>query len=218
MSGREAREELRSPPRRYERRPRRGEERRSALLAGLEHLLESQPLANIGINDIAQAAGVTRSAFYFYFPTKAAAVAALLEDIYEALLAASGRWHSVDTGRSSRELREGFDAVVGYARAHPRLMVATFDAVGSDAEVREMWEHWMGELAQRVAAKIGREREAGRAPAGADPGAVGTALVAMNERALELEVRSLVRGERSSDALTDALVEAWERTIYGNEA
>jgi AcrR family transcriptional regulator len=47
------------------RRPNRGEERRVALLASLERLLEGRPLAEISIEDIASGAGVTRSAFYF---------------------------------------------------------------------------------------------------------------------------------------------------------
>jgi TetR/AcrR family transcriptional regulator, ethionamide resistance regulator len=216
VSADEARKELQAAPRRYQRRPRRGEERRVALLRALEELLETKPLASIGIGDLTEAAGVTRSAFYFYFPSKGAAVAALLEDIYEGLLEASGRWHSVDTARGQEELREGFDAVVAYARAHPRLMVATFDAVGSDAEVRELWEHWMGMLAERVTEKIEREREAGRAPQGAAAPSIAMALVAMNERALELEVRAIVNGAEPSDALTEALIEAWERTIYGH--
>lgn len=203
--------------RRYQRAPRRGERRRGELLRALRDLLESRPLANISIGDITRAAGATRSAFYFYFPTKAAAVAALLEDMYEALLEASGRWHGVESGRGNDELREGFDAVVGYARAYPRLLVAVFDAVGSDAEVREMWAHWMRELAVRVGDKVARERAAGRAPDGADPGAVGTVLVAMNERALEQEVRAIVGGAAPSDAMTDALYEIWQRAIYGGD-
>lgn len=216
MSARSARTELRSPPRRHQRQPRRGEQRRKALLAGLGRLLQSRPLAKIGIADIAEAAGVTRSAFYFYFPTKAAAVAGLLEDIYDDLLDASGKWHGVE-GPAQEELRTGFDAVVGYCRTHPQLMAATFDAVGSDAEVRELWEHWMDELATRVADKITGERNAGRAPAGADASALGAALVAMNERALEREARAIASGGKPSDALTEALLQAWQRTIYGAE-
>ena len=66
--------------------PKSGDERRTALLTALEDLLESRPLAQIGVADISRAAGVTRSAFYFYFPSKAAAVAALLADFHEQML------------------------------------------------------------------------------------------------------------------------------------
>lgn len=214
MSARGARAELQATPRRHERAPRRGEARRASLLQALEHLLATTPLAQIGVGDIATAANVTRSAFYFYFPTKAAAVAALLEDIYEDLLEATGKWHSSETADGRKALREGFDALAAYCHAHPRLIVATFDAVGSDAEVREMWESSMDQLAQRVAEKITAERDAGRALAGAAPAALATSLVAMNERTLEREARAIVDGAAPSDTITDALFEIWARTVY----
>jgi AcrR family transcriptional regulator len=215
MSAEHAKAKLKESPRRYERAPRRGEARRAALLRGLEQLLESRSLANVGVNDITKAAGVTRSAFYFYFPTKAAAVAALLEDIYEELLEATGRWHSAPAGDSQAQLEQGFDALLAYLRAHPTLITAIFDAAGADAEVREMWRRGIDELAARVAQKITEERAAGRARKGADAATIGQALVAMNERMLELEARALTEGAKPSATLRDALLEIWRREIYG---
>ena len=57
----------------------RGDKRRSALLESLDHHLRESSLESINIADISRRAGVTRSAFYFYFENKAAAVAALME-------------------------------------------------------------------------------------------------------------------------------------------
>ena len=59
----------------------RGDQRRAALLESLDQLLqdEDSSLDSINIADISRRAGVTRSAFYFYFDNKAAAVAALME-------------------------------------------------------------------------------------------------------------------------------------------
>lgn len=82
--------------------------------------------------------------------------------------------------------------------------------------MRELWERELDGLTDRVAAKIAEERSAGRAPAGEDSSAVAAALVAMNERALEREARAIAAGARPSDALTDALFEIWQRTIYGS--
>ena len=201
--------------RRHQRIPRRGEERRVALLEALEGLLETRPLAQIGIGDIASAAGVTRPAFYFYFPTKAAAVAALLEDLYEEAFEASGRWHAVE-GPAEEELRAGYDAIIAFARERARLLVAMYDAAGTDSEVREVWEsRLVAPLAVHVGRKIDEERRAGRAPDGVDPAVVAEMLVLLNERAIEREVRAMARGEEPSDAVGDALYEIWRRTIYG---
>ena len=60
--------------------PARGDRRRSALLESLDHYLREGSLDSINIADISRRAGVTRSAFYFYFENKASAVAALMEE------------------------------------------------------------------------------------------------------------------------------------------
>ena len=69
--------------------PQKGDQRRSALLQSLDHHLQESSLDSINIADISRRAGVTRSAFYFYFENKAAAVAALMEELYDEVFAVS---------------------------------------------------------------------------------------------------------------------------------
>ena len=64
------------------------DERRTALLGSLDHHLQDSSLDSINIADISRRAGVTRSAFYFYFENKAAAVAALMDEMYDEAFAA----------------------------------------------------------------------------------------------------------------------------------
>src|SRR5690606_7999010 len=59
----------------------RADARRTALLHALDDLLREAVLDDIKIADISSRAGVTRSAFYFYFDSKAAAVAALMSEV-----------------------------------------------------------------------------------------------------------------------------------------
>ncbi|MGB0190940.1 MAG: TetR family transcriptional regulator, partial [Nocardioides sp.] len=63
------------------------DQRRAALLESLDTLL----LDEINIADISRRAGLTRSAFYFYFESKHLAVAALMEQVYVGALAATKR-------------------------------------------------------------------------------------------------------------------------------
>ena len=80
-------------------------------------------LDSINIADISRRAGVTRSAFYFYFENKASAVAALMEEMYDESFAAADLLRG--DGTPGREHRgHGPRAVldVGQARAPvPRL-------------------------------------------------------------------------------------------------
>jgi AcrR family transcriptional regulator len=65
------------------RQPQRSDLRRRAILESLDHHLRESGFDGLNIADVARRAGVTRSAFYFYFENKAAAVAALLEPMYD---------------------------------------------------------------------------------------------------------------------------------------
>ena len=141
----------------------RGERRRAALVRALEELLSSQSLGTISTGAIAKTAGVSRTAFYFYFPNKAAAVVVLFESVYRELLDTWGKWRN--EGRVPRaQLSSGFQRVGAYWRANARLLVAVFDAIGGDAGVRRCWGHWSDTLVKHVAAKIVAERKAGNAP------------------------------------------------------
>ena len=194
----------------------RGERRRAALVRALEELLSSQSLGTISTGAIAKTAGVSRTAFYFYFPNKAAAVVVLFEGVCRELLDTWGMWRN--EGRVPRaQLSSGFQRVGAYWRANARLLVAVFDAIGGDAGVRRCWGHWSDTLVKHVAAKIVAERKAGNAPWGPDAEAMAVALVGMNERAIEREVRSVVKGKKPSRLLADVLFQVWHRSIYGRE-
>ena len=47
----------------------------------LERLLEDRPLADISVDDLAKGVGISRSTFYFYFPSKDAVLLTLLDRI-----------------------------------------------------------------------------------------------------------------------------------------
>src|ERR1700689_2715879 len=56
-----------------------GDERERAIMQTAEQLLEEPSLSEISVDDLARGAGISRSAFYFYFPSKAAVVLTLVD-------------------------------------------------------------------------------------------------------------------------------------------
>uniref|UniRef100_UPI002B273235 TetR/AcrR family transcriptional regulator n=1 Tax=Nocardioides sp. TaxID=35761 RepID=UPI002B273235 len=118
----------------------KGDERRAALLAALEHhLMEGDgALDSINIADISRRAGVTRSAFYFYFESKAVAVAALSEEMYDASLAAAA--HLAADGTPADNIEAVIRTLFGAWEKHQHLYRAMLDARATSAPVREMWE------------------------------------------------------------------------------
>lgn len=204
---------VRSRPR-YVPGPRRGDQRRAALLGALDELLATRSLGEIGIAEITRAAGVSRSAFYFYFPTKAAAVAALLSDFYDEMQQAAVGWYEGGPGTPLQRLRKGFIATIALWHERAALLVAMLDAIGADPEVREVWGSWIDGFIDRIASRISEERASGLARGTADPHALATVLMGAALIGMERDVRAIVAGEAPSAARAKALVETFHRAIY----
>lgn len=191
--------------------PARGDQRRSALLRSLdEHLVDSS-LDSINIADIARAAGVTRSAFYFYFENKQTAVAALVADMYDEAVAATALLGG--PGAPAENIAATIRALFGAWERHQHIYRAMLDARATSTPVREMWDSDRSSFVPLVAEVIEAERAAGRAPAGPDASDLATVLLELNDRALE----RLARGDGlSREALTDTVVHVWLSSIYGS--
>ncbi len=193
----------------------KGDARRAAMLEALERLLQDRPLSAVGVSDITESAGVVRSAFYFYFPSKEAAVAQLLAGVADELLAVAAPFLEVAHGRDVEAIGRTMRRTVAAWSEHRHLVLATIDARGGDAEVRRLWDGWIDRFVGPVAASIASEREAGNAPAGADPVLLARLLLSMNERALERHARGEDDPSFSDEQLADALTTTWLSAIFG---
>jgi AcrR family transcriptional regulator len=199
------------------RRPSRGEERRAALLAALRTLLDSRPLADVSVEDIAQDAGVTRSAFYFYFPTKAAAVAAILRGVFNDMIAATSDFFEREHGTPRERLRDSLSRGAAAWLKHGTLLVALLDAAGSDPDIRKVLDQWVDAYAELTAERIEAERKSGRAPDGVDARSLARVLIGMNQRAFERDLRDGA-SERQVRRTVAALVDVWACTVYHDTA
>ncbi|HSV37715.1 MAG TPA: TetR/AcrR family transcriptional regulator, partial [Nocardioidaceae bacterium] len=172
-----------TPQARLDRRgPQRGDVRREALLEALsEQLLEVSSLDAINVADITKRAGVSRSAFYFYFENKAYAVAALMGEVYDGAAAASEVLMSQE-GTPRARLQQMLTGLFDVIGAHQHLYRAMLDARGTDETVRKMWDTDRESFVEPVADLIRAERAAGHAPEGAEASALATVLLDLNDR------------------------------------
>lgn len=189
----------------------KGDERRTALLAALEEHLERASLDDINIADISRRAGVTRSAFYYYFDNLAAAVAALYEEMYAEGFGAAEVLGGDGTLRD--RISSAISAIVHGWAQRTHLYRAILDARASSPAVRDQWEAFQSTYVDLVAELIEDERAAGAAPAGPDAHAVATALLDLNDRTLERVVRAPEGFD--ADAHLEAVVHTWLAAIYG---
>jgi AcrR family transcriptional regulator len=188
-----------------------GDQRREALLRALDALLRESDLELIAIADISARAGVTRSAFYFYFENKAACVAALCADVYVGSLAAAG--HLADGSLTpARRIERMVEDLIASVRERHYLFRAVLEARRTSSGIREMWAGYLESFVAPTALHIDAERAAGRAPAGPDSRALATLLLELSDRMLE----HLGPDDNPADRLrAEALATVWLRSIYG---
>jgi AcrR family transcriptional regulator len=194
-------------------RPRRDQ----VILDALEGLLPEHALSALSVEQIAEAAGVTRTRFYHYYGSKQAAFAALLRRTAEDSFAAAqsaGTWFERPATQRPRQalamtLREG--ALVMFA--HPSVLREAPDLWNALPEVRAIWRRIWAVTAAAVAAAIRRERELGVAPPGADPDRIAQALLWGGER---LQFVSAIGGPGALDvdAFAEINLDIWMRAIY----
>jgi AcrR family transcriptional regulator len=182
----------------------RGQERRGAVLEALDRLLRERPLAAIDVAQLSAEAGMTRSGFYFYFPTKEAAVEALLWDVFDAMNASAEVFFAGESPTRA-QLEEALTHVAGLWATHNHLLDAMLAAATTDPGTRASWAAWIAAWVERVAATIERERARGLAPDGPDPHALASVLIGMNVHAFQ----------QPGPPPLDALTAAWINTIYG---
>lgn len=193
---------------------RKGRERRSSLLSALEQLLGERSLDAIEIEDIARRAGISRSGFYFYFPTKQAAVAALVSEVFEDIFTVGVEWFERAGTPSGERVRATMKSAVAYWREHARLMLAITEAAATDREARHVWETVMDDARKRIARQIAADQAAGLVSPEINPTMLAFLLSGMAEKALEADCRAVATTGSGITGLEEALVWIWEQALY----
>lgn len=192
----------------------RGDARKAGLINALEELLvEGETLDTIAVADITRRAGVTRSAFYFYFANIATAVAALAERIYDDAALANDILVDISQEPAAR-IRLAISGLFDAIDRQRHIFRAVLAARAVDPSLREFWEKNRADYAVPIGRLIAAERRAGRAPAGADPHALALMLLELNDRSLELFALGIGPARRKH---VDAVVSIWLRSIYGSD-
>ena len=111
----------------------------AAVLRATEELLgEAASYAELNVERIATRAGISRTAFYFYFRDKRELLMRLTEDVAEVLYAEADAWWN-SPGDGAADLARALERVVGLYRDHGVLLRAVVEASAYDEPVGEFW-------------------------------------------------------------------------------
>jgi TetR/AcrR family transcriptional regulator, ethionamide resistance regulator len=183
----------------------------AAVLRATEDLLrEGTSYADLKVERIARGAGISRTAFYFYFRDKRDLLEQLTEEVNAELYAQAGIWWS-GSGDPGVELREALSRIAAVYGEHGVLLRAIVEVSTYDEEVARLWRTLLGRFVDATQRRIEAETDAGRA-AVPQPAATAFALCWMTERTLYQQlVQELTVGVPE---LVEALAAIWERSIY----
>jgi TetR/AcrR family transcriptional regulator, ethionamide resistance regulator len=181
----------------------------AAVLEATEALLaEGATFAELNIERIATRAGISRTAFYFYFRDKRELLVRLTGEVNAELMAAADTWWSGDA-----DMRTALQQISDIYDAHGRLLRAVVEVATYDEEVARYWRALVGRFVDATRERIEAEQRTGAALPG-PAHATAFALVWMAERSF---YEHRVQDEPvSSSELVDALTTVFERAIYGS--
>lgn len=194
----------------------RGQNRRAALLAALEAELHQHSLVDVSIGAVTRRAGLGRSAFYFYFPSKHAAVAELLAGVYDELRDL-GEDFVLGRGAPRNTLAAALHHTVSIWAKHRVLFCAMLDSVAADKDVAEVWAQWIQSFEEEIL-RIAAEQSWDLAiPAEIGLRDAVSALLAMNTDVLEPFVRA-GGGDAGARRVGELIAYIWTNSLFGSEA
>jgi AcrR family transcriptional regulator len=182
----------------------------AAVLQATEALLaEGSSFADLNVERIAKAAGISRTAFYFYFADKRDLLMRLAADVSEQLYAQADIWFS-GGGDPEAEIREALARIAELYEEHGVLIRAIVEVSTYEEDIATFWRG----LLQRFVDATERRIEAEQHGRGPHPPVSATAfsLTWMVERAYYQQL--VQHGPFPRAELVDAIARIYLRTVY----
>lgn len=148
----------------------------------VEALLAERPYADMRVEDVMAASGLTRTAFYRYFPDMESVLLALLDTVRTEIAEAANRWLLPETDPDEGILEAATGLAEVWSR-HRFLLLAFSDAATSGSRIQGAWHELIEAYLEPVERRFDDLTRRGRTSL-AHPAETARALVWMNERYL----------------------------------
>lgn len=190
----------------------RTDRRQAALTNAFEELLhEGVGVHEMTIEAITQKAGMSRSAFYFYFESKHDLLRAAAREVLQDMMFAANTFFDGTLGDPVEELQVGIRNVAAAWRNHAAVMRALSEGSATDPTLRQFLEEFVESFVQPVTRRV-RELQGGAADSAELIANITRALLWMNERNFYYGTVQANDDERW-EALVAALAATWRRAL-----
>jgi AcrR family transcriptional regulator len=191
--------------------PTKGDQREQALLDAARLVFRAKPISQVTIDELAGAAGIARSGFYFYFESKQALLAALVDQVIGEVDAEMSEWLGSD-GLDRGALRRGLQRSLARWMVDGRWLREAFIAPDPGPDMLQVRERLFATGCTLFRARIERDLRAGLT-VGGPPELVAT--MVLNLRNMTFADAFTKPGQYSDDELLDTLADAILRLVYG---
>jgi AcrR family transcriptional regulator len=201
-------------PSRSRRAPRpSGGDRELAILDTAERLLGERSLRDISVDDLTKSVGISRPAFYFYFPSKDAVLLTLLDRVAAKSFASADRGFAPDSDEPVQQWRNGIAAAFQFFNEHRAVVRAAIQVKGMNPDVQQLWSAILQRWVHRTTKGIEAERRRGAAPPGIPASDLSIALNLMNERTMSA-ISTDDQPALAECDLVEVLLQVWLSSIY----
>lgn len=183
---------------------------REEILSQVIEMLWEQPIRDLSIESIMDGTGLSRPAFYQYFPNVHGLVEQLLADLEVELVAAAMPWFTA-VGDSRAALRDSLRGIIAVCIENGPVFRAISESAPLDARLELAWTEFMGRWDDSVSERIALEQKAG-AIGPLNGVAIAVALNRLDASTLIAEFGRRPQGD--PEAVLDSLYHIWIKALY----
>ena len=132
------------------------------LLAAMEALLErGQRFGSLSVEQLTEAAGISRGTFYLHFKDKGELVARLMSHIAQDIIDSGGTWFGDAAAAKPDDLRAALLGMVHTFKKHQAILSAVADLATRDEKVGAMYRELVEHLCARSRRSLAAVRKKG---------------------------------------------------------
>ena len=191
-------------------RRRKREQAREEVLREALRLADETPFHDVTVEEIARAAGLSRSAFYTHFSDKHDLLLAALGEVATELRREAETWWDGE-GPPAERVRKAIAGVISVYAEHAGLLRVATEVSTYDEEVRATWTSIIGGFIAATAEHIRSEQRLGLIPDVLEARSTAEGLVWMVERCCYVYLSA---GERPPERLVADVAPVWIAALY----
>jgi AcrR family transcriptional regulator len=190
--------------------PRKSDKTRTAILNGALEFLWTQPFREMTVAELMSITGVGRSAFYQYFKDLHELMETLLQEVAEAIFAATDPWFNSE-GDATVLLQQSLTGLVEVCYERGPIFRAVAEASTTDERLERAWADFLAEFDDAVSNRIEQHQAEGLiSKFDARPVAI-----ALNRLDASLFIHAFGRHPRSNpEPVIEAITRIWMSTLY----